>query len=151
MIVGIIQDIVEALPLSTSPETYPTFKHGEKEFQNYVADEIDGTVVFLDEPITSNDTITQGGYIEESYPITLLFAKKSELDDTPEQHQVYILEMRALAKRFLNRITNKTIAPGVRSVSNVTRTDIKNIFDVNLSGVILRLTVVTVNSDDACP
>jgi hypothetical protein len=151
MIVGIIQALVEALPLGTSPETYPTFKLGEKEFQNFISDEIEGTIVYLDEPITSNDVITQGGYIEETYPITMLFATKSELDWTPEQHQEVILSMRALSKRFLNRLTTKSIAPNVRSVSAVSRTDIKNIFDVNLSGVIMRLTIVPFNSDGSCP
>lgn len=149
MIVGIIRDIVEALPVNESPLIYPAFMHGERDIQNAIADEVESEVmVFLDEPITSNDIIKQGGYIEEQYPITMLFAKRSELDYTPEQHQELIIEMRYLSKRFLNRITSNQ---GIRSVSSVSRVDIKNIFDVNLTGVVLRITVVPFNSDSACP
>ncbi len=147
MIVALIKDIVEALPVSESPNVFPTFKHGEKEFQNFIADELTGVLVFLDEPITSNDSIKGGGYIEESYPISMMFVDKADLDWTPEQHQEVILQMRALAKRFLNRLVGNE---NVRNLTGVTRTDVKNVLDLNASGVILRLTIVPFNSDSAC-
>lgn len=147
MIVALIKSIVEALPLTDSPEAYPTFVHGEKEFQNFIADEIEGTLVFLDAPITSNDRPTKGGYIEESYPISMLFLAKSELDYTPEQHQVIIQQMRALRRRFINRLQANA---NVREVNGISTIDVVNIFDVNLSGVIYRLNVIPFNTDTAC-
>jgi hypothetical protein len=66
MIVQIIKDIAEALPVTESPNTFATFRHGEKEFQNFIADEITGVLIFLDEPITSNDSIKKGGYIKKN-------------------------------------------------------------------------------------
>jgi hypothetical protein len=78
----------------------------------------------------------------------MLFADKSEIDWTPEQHQVVILEMRALAKRFINRLV---ASPLIRSVRpTVTRVDIKNLFDKNISGCFLRITIVPLNDDSAC-
>jgi hypothetical protein len=151
MIVSLIRGIIEELPVEEDGSVYPIFLHGEKEIQNAISDEIDleakEAAVYLDEPIRSNDNITKGGYIEETYPIEMLFVKKSQLDWTPEQHQVVILEMRDLRRRFLNRLASNS---NVRSVSGVTTIDIKNIFNVNLSGVILRLTVVPFNSNSAC-
>lgn len=151
MIVALIKGIAEALPVTESPNTYPTFIHGEREIQNYLADELAGVTISLDEPITSNDFIKKGGYIEEEYPVTIMFTDKSELDNTPEEHQVIILQMRALSKRFVNRLMSSTYGENVREVKNMTRTDVKNIFDVNKSGVILRLTIVPFNTDTPCP
>jgi hypothetical protein len=148
MIVQIVKDIAEALPVTESPNTFATFKHGEKEFQNYIADELEGVLIFLDEPITSNDSIKKGGYIEEEYPISMIFADKTELDWTPEQHQEVILEMRALAKRFINRLVSSQLIRRVNPV--VTRVDFKNLFNSNISGVILRITIVPFNDDSAC-
>jgi hypothetical protein len=148
MIVQIVKDIAEALPVTESPNTFATFKHGEKEFQNYIADELEGVLIFLDEPITSNDSIKKGGYIEEEYPISMIFADKTELDWTPEQHQEVILEMRALAKRFINRLVSSQLIRRVNPV--VTRVDFKNLFNSNISGVILSFTIVPFNDDSAC-
>jgi hypothetical protein len=146
-IVTTIQDIVEALPLVVGGSIYPTFIHGEKSYQNLIADEIQNVMVFLDEPITSNDTLTKGGYIEESYPLSMLFVNKTELDFTPDEHRVIIDAMRDLSKRFILRLQANS---NIRTVNSSTRIDITNIFNVNLSGVILRINVVPFNSDAAC-
>jgi hypothetical protein len=148
MIVQIVKDIAEALPVTESPNTFATFKHGEKDFQNYVADELQGVIIFLDEPITSNDQVKKSGYIEEEYPISMIFGDKTELDWTPEQHQETIIRMRALAKRFINRLVGSPLIRNVRP--SITRVDFVNLFDVNISGVILRITVVPLNEDSAC-
>jgi hypothetical protein len=148
MIVQIVKDIAEALPVTESPNTFATFKHGEKDFQNYVADELQGVIIFLDEPITSNDQVKKSGYIEEEYPISMIFGDKTELDWTPEQHQETIIRMRALAKRFINRLVGSPLIMNVRP--SITRVDFVNLFDVNISGVILRITVVPLNEDSAC-
>jgi hypothetical protein len=146
-IVTTIESIVGALPITAGGSTYPTFVHGEKSWQNLQADEIQNVVVFLDEPITSNDVLTQGGYIEEEYPLSMLFVNKTELDFTPDQHRVIIDAMRELSKRFILRLQANS---NVRSVKNSIRVDVTNIFDVNLSGVILKIVVVPYNSDGAC-
>jgi hypothetical protein len=104
-------------------------------------------VVFLDEPITSNDQLTQGGYIEEEYPLSMLFVNKTELDYTPEQHRVIIDAMRVLSKRFILRLQANA---NIRFVKTSIRIDVTNIFDVNLSGVILKIVVVPKNTDGAC-
>ncbi len=146
-IVTTIETIVNALPLVAEGNTYATFLHGEKSFQNLKADEIQNTIVFLDEPITSEDQLKKSGYIEEEYPLSMFFANKSELEFTPAQHRVIIDAMRVLSKRFLLRLQANS---NIRDVKKVTRVDIVNVFDVNLSGVILRCTVVPFNSDGAC-
>jgi hypothetical protein len=146
-IVAIIEDIVNALPIEANGSTYPTFIHGEKSWQNLAADEVENVIVFLDEPITSNDLLTQGGYIEEEFPLSMLFVNKTEMEYTPAQHRVIIDSMRELSKRFLLRLQANS---GVRFVKTSIRIDVVNIFDVNLSGVILKVVVVPFNQDGAC-
>jgi hypothetical protein len=148
MIVELVQDVVEKLEVTDSPVTHPKFIHGEKGYQNLLADEVEEDVwVFLDEPITSNDRLTKGGYLEETYPLTMLFAKKSELDFTPEQHRVLINEMRSLANIFINKIQQRE---DVREVKDISKVDIINIFDVNLTGCVLRISVIPLNEYTAC-
>jgi hypothetical protein len=151
MIVDLIKSIVQSLPVTDSPISYPNFIHGEKDYQNLLAEgvnfDLQDVTVFLDQPISSNDDIKKSGYIEETYPLSMAFLKRSELDFTPDQHQVLIDQMRVLRKRFLNRLTSNS---NVKSVSSVQTTDAINVFDVNLSGIVMKLTVVTFNNDSSC-
>jgi hypothetical protein len=147
MRVQIIKNIAEALPVTESPNTFATFKHGEKEWQNFISDEITGVRIFLDEPIRSNDNVRQGGLIEESYPLFILFADKSEVDWTPEQHEVVISQMRTLSNRFINRLNSDN---GVRSFTSVSKQEVKNVYDTNLSGVIISITITPFSNYTAC-
>lgn len=141
--ISIIRAIVAAL---VGP---PEFYHGTSQWQNLNADkaDLDDGIVYLDEPITSDDDLTQGGYIEEAYPLRLMFLKKSKLDWTPTQHQVIISEMRTLRRKFLNKLQDDA---GVRYVSDVVTTDVMNVLDANLSGVLVEVTVTPFNSESAC-
>lgn len=147
-IVTTIGSIVGALPLVAGGSTYPTFIHGLKSAQNMEADEVQNVMVFLDEPITSNDILTQGGYIEEEYPLFMFFGKRcDEMDHNSPQLRIIADEMRELSKRFILRLQANS---NIRFVKNSTRIDAFFVFDVNLHGVIAKITVVPKNSDGAC-
>lgn len=124
----------------------PTFIYGTKSWQNLVADNSVLPVVFLDEPVKSNDTIKAGGYIEESYPLTFLFLDKTEMDYIPAQHDTVINSMRILRREFIIALENNENTQGLR---NIITTDVMNIFDCNLSGVLLQLTYVPYNLTDS--
>lgn len=127
----------------------PTFIHGDKGYQNLISDElnIETGVIYLDEPISSNDSFKQSGYLEETYPLKLLFAKKTELDWTPAQHQVIIQECREMRREFMVLLQNNS---SVQSFKSSKTTDIQNLFDINLSGVYLELEVVPFNVAANC-
>ncbi len=141
--ISIIRAIVASL---TGP---PVFYHGTSKWQNLNADkaDLDDGIVYLDEPITSDDDLTQGGYIEEAYPLRLMFLKKSKIDWPPTQNKVIISEMRTLRRKFLNKLQDDA---GVRYVSDVVTTDVMNVLDANLSGVLVEVTVTPFNSESAC-
>jgi hypothetical protein len=149
MIVALIKEIAEGLPVSESPNVYPTFIHGEKEILNSLADEVTNVIVALDEPIIYNLIASTGGYKEKEYPIIMTFLAKTDFDpDQPANHRPCIEQMTALSDRFLNRLESNS---SVRSIKSISGTEVKNILDANFSGVILRMTVVPFSDNTSCP
>lgn len=128
----------------------PSFYHGIKSWQNLVVDDetfTDAPAVYLDEPIISYDDIKQSGYIEEGYPLKLLFIDKSEPDWNPAQHQVVIAKMRILRREFLNKLQQSDT---IRHIADSQTTDVMNLFDTNVSGVLLEVTIYLYNTESSC-
>lgn len=145
MIQQIISDVVSMLRVGES-NIAPTFIHGWKGWQNLVADEITNEVVFLDEPVQSNDSFS-GNYLEESYVISLVFLSKNELDDSPEQILPIVDSQRIQRNKFIYLLKKNE---KVRNIASIRTTDLFNVFDVNLSGVKLDLTVTLFNDNSIC-
>jgi len=148
-IVTLIESIVADLDPSAS------FIHGNKSWQNIKADVPKGAIVFLDEPIFSNDTFHQGGLVDASYPLRMLFLTHSQHADAPEQSRVHIDEMRELRRQFVLRLKAKLNASRekiFKEVSNVQTTDLINAreFDRYLTGCLVSLIAVPLNSDSVC-
>ena len=128
----------------------PFFYHGLKSWQNLIADDESfdtAPAVYLEEPIISYDDIKQSGYIEESYPLKLIFIDKSEPDWTPAEHQVLIAKMRTLRRQFLNKLQQQD---SIRHVADSKTTDFMNLFDANVSGVLLEVTIYLYNTESSC-
>jgi len=145
MIQQIISEIVSQLQVEGSTDS-PTFIHGWKGWQNLVADEIKNNIVFLDEPITSNDTIS-GAYLQETYSLTLAFLEKNELDDTPDIILPVVDRQRIQRNKFVYLLRKNE---NIRGVEGIRTTDLFNVFDVNLSGVSLNITVTIINNTPIC-
>ena len=146
-IVTIIESVVNDIP------SKPTFIHGQKGFQNLTSDEKAFPAVYLDEPITSDDTSHQGGLYEENYPLKMMFLDRTELRQSPEQLRPTIDAMRTLRRQFINRLKIKKNANGehiFKNISNIKTIDAYNIFDVNLSGVIVTFNALPLNSQSVC-
>lgn len=139
---AIVKQIIAALPISGS------FMFGWKSFQNFKADEESiFPIRYMDSPIVSNDLLKQSGLIESDFPITIFFGNKTELDNTPEQHDIIIQQERAAAAKFITACQNHT---EIHFVKNVKRTEVVNIFDLNLSGVVLEITLTPFEDGGFC-
>ena len=96
----IIQQIVEAMTLDG--ERF-TFAFGTQQFQNLFSDNQQLPAVFLDQPITNEYILPQGGGVEEKYPIKLFFCFKTLLSDTPKQQEkTAIQKANAAIVNFIN-------------------------------------------------
>jgi hypothetical protein len=127
-IVNIIRDCIT--PLIGSP----TFESGQRWLQNIQADNIPLPCVFLDRPINGKLPYL-GTARKERYSPVMLFANKSSPEFTQEQHDVIVDFQRKQSIQFL---ANLQAHPEVERIEGEpTLTDVFNLFDVNLTGVVL--------------
>ena len=146
-IITLIEEVVGDL----TPK--PEFIYGFKSWANLKADEKKFPIVILVEPITSDDTFHQGGLVDSSYPIFMLFLDKTELEDRPEDHRVVVDAMRTLRRQFILKLKIKKNSNGehvFKDISDVRTTDTFNELDANASGVGLNFTATPLNSDSIC-
>lgn len=140
--------------IASELDTDNTFIFGLTGWQNLSADETTTfPVVFLDSPITSSDEFKQGGYVHVNYNLRMMFAQKSELDWSQVQQDTVIDQMRLLARTFVLSLKAKKgtdNAHWFRNIEGVRRTDFQNLFDVNVSGCILELTLEPFDESGVC-
>lgn len=139
-----------------------TFGHGERDWQNIIVDAVEGEhptvmkpgkVIYLDEPIKSNDTITANERIIPSYPLSFVFGCKTEFDNTPEQHEPLITQMRDLARKYVLLLLQEKDQYDRRifsEVSGMSRINFINLFDANMSGCVLELKVKPLSPESIC-
>lgn len=143
--------LIESVVADLTPK--PEFIYGFKSWYNLKADEKTFPIVILVEPIVSDDTFHQGGLVDSSYPLFMLFLDKTELDYTPEQHRVAVDAMRDLRRQFILKLKIKKNANNedlFKEITNVRTTDTFNELDANASGVGLNFTATPLNSDSVC-
>jgi hypothetical protein len=146
-----IVSIIETAVLGLTPK--PTFIHGFKSWANLKADEKKFPCVILVEPIRSTDTFRQGGLVDSSYPLFMLFLDRAELAYTPEQHRPIIDAMRDLRRQFILKLkeSKNTYNEHIfKDITNVETTDTFNELDVNASGVFITFIATPLNSDSVC-
>lgn len=124
-----------------------SFKHGERDFQNIFADEETFPVVYLDEPIQNDFEIVSSGAIQEYYPIQLMILYKTELDFTPDQHDVLIQKARLCARKFLSLAND---SDQMRTIDGIKGVEVINVFDANTSGIILSCRLSFYDSTSIC-
>lgn len=134
MIISIIEQLVAQLDVNGV--TYD-FNHGASHWANLLNDEFEFSdskgIVFLDQPITTEYQVTAGGYIGEFYPVTLFFMLKSEMDYTPQEHEVNCIEPANNAVRqFISICQDRNDL--IDEVSSPTALEFINLLDVNVSG-----------------
>jgi hypothetical protein len=140
MIISIVNEIVTDMSLP--------FYHGSAQFQNLIADEQTLPAIYLDQPITANYNLSQSGYTSATYPINVLFLFKSELDWTPEQHDTNCIQLaEAKIREFINRCEAN---PAFDLITNISSTEFINLFDCNVSGKTLSLTLQVNNQYSVC-
>lgn len=140
MIISIIESIASDMGIE--------FYFGRDDFQNLIADEQTLPAIYLDQPITNDYNLNQSGYMSATYPIKLLFLYKSELDYTPTQHDTNCIQpAESKIREFINRIQ---LNDSVDSVSNLKAYEFINLFDCNVSGKGLDITIQINNTYSTC-
>lgn len=141
-----ILDITDALNMvAAATGTGLPLSYGTRYEQNKDADNATFPKVYLDEPLTSHETIRSNGNTSTVYEVKLFFADKAQPDATPPQQRQTIMQMRALAKEFITRLQQQTYTDerrifNLQSGTQFTLTDVVNLpYDVGLTGVLLEI------------
>lgn len=140
MIISIVEQIATDMGLP--------FYHGNTQFQNLIADEQTLPALYLDQPITNDYNLSESGYVSATYPIKLMFIYKSELDWTTTQHDVNCIQpAETKIREFISRCQVNSLVDEISSISGY---EFINVFDCNVSGKGLDITLQVNNTDSTC-
>jgi hypothetical protein len=135
-----------ALMISNN-ETY-TFLHSETQFQNLMADEQLLPCVYLDMPMKYTPKIMSTGAFQRTYICVALFLFKSELDDNDVQQEETFVKAENAQREF--QISLENDVDNVRDLSVETCVQVQNLFDTNMSGIMMPFSLRMINSDGVC-
>lgn len=133
--------------MDANNESY-SFLHSEKDWQNLNADEEILPAVYLDMPIKYRTKTSVTGYKEKTYVLMLLFLFKSELDDEPSQQEQTFLKAENAQQQFEIILDND--ADNISSWTSGECMQVLNLFDCNMSGVLMPLEITLRNNDSVC-
>jgi hypothetical protein len=141
---SLIENLIANIEVSPSFTTY----YELKSFQN-LEDDATFPIVYID-PIEWTPKL--GGYtIQREYKLSLFFADKSDFDYTYAQHKSIIESLEPSLLEFLLRLRDVNTDNWV--VYNITNPSIKeaiNVFDLNVTGLLLNCTVVCAKKESIC-
>jgi len=125
-----------------------SYYYGTKPDQNFEADEFTYPVVFLDKPIQARIKNTITNVRESTVDMKLLFAYLAEIDATePEKFENMKRSAWNAAREFVLRLREYA---DIKDVTNEFITDVDHVFDINLVGCFLEVTVVIVDANGTC-
>lgn len=133
--------------MDANNESY-SFLHSEKDWQNLNADEEILPAVYLDMPIKYRTKTSVTGYKEKTYVLMLLFLFKSELDDEPSQQEQTFLKAENAQQQFEIILDND--ADNISTWTSGECMQVLNLFDCNMSGVLMPLEITLRNNDSVC-
>lgn len=125
-----------------------SFLHSEKDWQNLNADEEILPAVYLDMPIKYRTKTSLTGYKEKTYILMILFLYKSELDDSPEQQEQTFVKAENSQQQFEMLLDDDS--DNVVSYVAGECIQVLNLFDCNMSGVLMPLEITLRNTDSVC-
>lgn len=141
---SLIESIIASIEVSPSFTTY----YELKSFQN-LEDDTTFPIVYID-PIEWTPILT-GVTIQREYKLNLFFADKSDLDYTYSQHKTIIESIEPSVIEFLLRLRDvNTDNWVVYKVNNASIKEAINVFDLNVTGLLLSCTVVCAKKESIC-
>ncbi len=133
--------------MTSNSESY-TFLHSETQFQNLMADEQILPAVYLDMPMKYTPKIMNTGAFQRTYICVALFLFKSELDDNDTQQESIFIKAENAQREFQIALENDV--DNVRDLSVDTCVQVLNLFDTNMSGIMMPFSLRIINNDGVC-
>ena len=141
----IFYDIVESIASDLSMGYYK----GDEAYNNFIADDATFPAIFVDMPVRTYIIVRQSGQIDVRVVADILFSNKTtDMDDTSDQQVIITDAMFSKVLQFLDRLQNESIVWEILEGSYTD--DFLNIFDMNISGVMLHLEFLVHNPRSVC-
>jgi hypothetical protein len=144
--------VLEEITALLIPPT--SFFNGLPSDQNLNAEVVIFPAVFNTEPLESEHLVTASMNLKATYPLTLYFLSNDALEDTQKQHDVIIYEQRAQAKKFIMQLlayrVNADAILYVNEITAIKMTNVINILDQNLTGIMLEMSVEIIDQETVC-
>lgn len=141
-IIQVLEDIFDEHTRTES------FIYGTKGMQNLDADEAKLPTCFADYPIQSTGELQTAGGIQRTYKIILSFLYRAELDWSSKKHQNVIAKANEDADEFITRAQDED--DYIMKIDKEKRTDVINLFNVNISGTILECEITLKATNKTC-
>lgn len=141
----LVADVVALM--DSNSKTY-TFLHAESDFQNLIGDEQILPCVYLDMPMKYKPVVTTTGAYQRNYICTALFLFKSELDDSASQKEAVYLLAENAQREFQLILDNKS--DYVKNLVVGECVQVQNLFDTNVSGIMMPFSLQMINEDSVC-
>lgn len=121
---------------------------GQKGRQNVMADGVDtGYNVFIDIPIPFEMSIVSGGRIYETYSPTMVFAITEKFDELESLRRTHVGIIMTSVRQFIQRLIDES---DVYMVSEINGFDAYEVFDANMTCVIIQFNVRLDNGEPIC-
>jgi len=149
---GIVQSIYFLKSFDSPQEVItPSFYYGTKAYQNLKGDDQVFPAVFLDSPIKYTFEVQQSGYIRFLPTLELFFIDKTTLDPSEEELNTVEANMLSLVKSFLIAVQNHSMARlSFDYPYPVSGYGFSSIFDVNVAGIAITLSLELVDDNSFC-
>lgn len=124
-----------------------SFYYGELGWQNLTSEDATFPLVSIDFIRKVNLGLPKSGYIGETYPLSIYFGYKSELDWTTLQHETVIDKALSAARNFISQLQNYKDANRNKIFNSIEfvsadRVILRPSDDVGTSGILLLLNVL---------
>lgn len=130
----IINDVVKATDAELE------FVSGDKAYQNLSSDNVESyPAVFMDTPIKFLVEYTKSGYVRLKYNLIILFVDKTDLNASEDDKGEVVL---AMTNTMLDFIAQCDKNADILNFYPTEGYEVIDVFDANLSGVVLLIDVV---------
>lgn len=143
----IISQIVLQLHDNDSPGYKPEFLYGDEFEQNLQSENAHYPIIVLDTPVEYDFELFQSGTIQDNAKINILFADLAAMDATPQDHDLIIAEQKIHLKNFISALQNSDL---IREVLSASGKEVTNLFDVNVSGMMLSVVIKLFDDNIIC-
>lgn len=152
---ALLKIVSTKIPPDVDNKTF-SFFYGEKAWQNLIGSDTVFPLMSVDFFQTMKFILQKSRFIGQKYPAAIYLCYKSELDWSPDQHEVAIAKSETAARSVLSQLMTfkdsdgNSLIDDIEFLTDATRIILRPSDDVGTSGVMLPLLITPTNHLAVC-